>query len=67
MGMGEASGRLQAMLLHLAKQQRESLEDAMKTFSGLFEPCLMALLGLWVGGLIVALYLPIFQLGGVVS
>jgi type IV pilus assembly protein PilC len=67
MGMGEASGKLESMLKHLAEQQRDALEHAMQTFSGLFEPCLMALLGLWVGGLIVALYLPIFQLGGLVS
>ena len=66
-GMGEASGRLESMLKHLAEQQRDALQHAMQTFSGLFEPCLMALLGLWVGGLIVALYLPIFQLGGLVS
>jgi type IV pilus assembly protein PilC len=66
-GMGEASGRLESMLEHVAEQQRDALHHAMQTLSSLFEPCLMALLGLWVGGLIVALYLPIFQLGGLVS
>lgn len=66
-GMGEASGRLETMLAHLADQQNETLDHTMQSLSGLFEPFLMALLGFWIGGLIVALYLPIFQLGGLIS
>ena len=66
-GIGETSGRLEAMLTHLAKQHDEALRHTLQTLSSLFEPCLMALLGLWVGSLIVAMYLPIFQLGAIVS
>ncbi len=66
-GMGEASGQLNRMLEQLAFQQNETLTHKLDVLSGLFEPILMAVLGLWVGGLVVALYLPIFQLGAIVS
>ena len=66
-GIGETSGRLESMLTHIAQQQDESLNHAIQTLSGLFEPFLMAILGLWVGSLIIAMYLPIFQLGAIVS
>jgi type IV pilus assembly protein PilC len=55
------------MLEQLAFQQNETLTHKLDVLSGLFEPILMAVLGLWVGGLVVALYLPIFQLGAIVS
>ncbi|MDF1678520.1 MAG: type II secretion system F family protein [Legionellaceae bacterium] len=66
-GMGEASGQLTAMLTHFAEQQDETLKHQLDVISSLFEPFLMAVLGLWIGGLIVALYLPIFQLGAIIS
>jgi type IV pilus assembly protein PilC len=66
-GMGEASGQLNHMLAQLALQQSEALTHKLDVLSSLFEPILMAILGLWVGGLIIALYLPIFQLGAIVS
>ncbi len=66
-GMGEASGQLQNMLAHLAEQQNEALKHKLDVLSSLFEPIIMAILGLWVGGLIIALYLPIFQLGAIIS
>lgn len=66
-GIGETSGRLEPMLMHIAKQQDETLGHTIQTLSGLFEPLLMAVLGLWVGSLIIAMYLPIFQLGAIVS
>ncbi|MDX2346116.1 MAG: type II secretion system F family protein [Legionella sp.] len=66
-GMGEASGQLNHMLTHFAMQQVDTLKHKLDVLSSLFEPILMAVLGLWVGGLIIALYLPIFQLGAIVS
>ena len=66
-GIGELSGRLESMLTYIAKQQHEALGHTTQTMSGLFEPFLMAVLGLWIGGLIIAMYLPIFQLGTIVS
>ncbi|NCT56839.1 MAG: type II secretion system F family protein [Legionella sp.] len=65
--MGESSGRLESMLACIAEQYDEALSHTIQTHSGLFEPLLMALLGLWVGSLIIAMYLPIFQLGAIVS
>ena len=66
-GMGEASGQRKQMLSQLAEQQSEALKHKLDLLGSLFEPILMAVLGLWVGGLIIALYLPIFQLGGIIS
>ena len=66
-GIGETSGRLESMLTCIAQQQDEALTHVIETLSGLFEPFLMAVLGLWVGSLIIAMYLPIFQLGAIVS
>lgn len=66
-GMGEASGQLQSMLKQLAHQQSEALNHMLDLLGSLFEPILMAVLGLWVGGLIIALYLPVFQLGAIIS
>lgn len=66
-GMGEASGQLDNMLAHLAEQQNDDLKHKLEVLSSLFEPILMAILGLWIGSLIIALYLPIFQLGAIVS
>lgn len=65
-GIGETSGRLESMLTYVATQQDEALNHAIETQSSLFEPFLMAVLGLWVGSLIIAMYLPIFQLGAIV-
>jgi type IV pilus assembly protein PilC len=65
--IGESSGRLESMLGQIAKQHDEALSHTIQTLSGLFEPVLMALLGIWVGSLIFAMYLPIFQLGAIVS
>ncbi len=63
--IGEESGMLDDMLDKCAAFFEEDVESRVDRLTALLEPFIMALLGLLVGGLMVAMYLPIFQLGSV--
>ena len=54
------------MLAKVATIYEQEVDDAVDGLSSLLEPLIMAVLGVLVGGLIIAMYLPIFQLGSVV-
>lgn len=64
--IGEESGSLDAMLGKVADFYEQEVDDAVDGLSSLLEPLIMAILGVLVGGLIVAMYLPIFKMGSVV-
>lgn len=64
--IGEESGSLDAMLDKVASYYEEEVDNAVDNLTTLMEPMIMAVLGVLVGGLIIAMYLPIFQLGNVV-
>lgn len=64
--IGEESGSLDGMLAKVATIYEQEVDDAVDGLSSLLEPLIMAVLGVLVGGLIIAMYLPIFQLGAVV-
>ena len=64
--IGEESGTLDSMLSKVADLYEEDMEHAIDALHRLLEPFIMALLGLLVGGLVVAMYLPILKLGTVV-
>lgn len=64
--IGEESGSLDDMLAKVATIYEQEVDDAVDGLSSLLEPLIMVVLGTLVGGLIVAMYLPIFQLGAVV-
>ena len=64
--IGEESGSLDAMLGKVADFYEEEVDEAVATLSSLMEPIIMVILGVIIGGLVVALYLPIFKLGSVV-
>jgi type IV pilus assembly protein PilC len=64
--IGEESGALDDMLDKVADFYEEEVDNAVDSLSSLIEPMIMAFLGVVVGGLVVAMYLPIFQLGAVV-
>ena len=64
--IGEESGALDGMLAKVATIYEQEVDDAVDGLSSLLEPLIMAVLGVLVGGLIVAMYLPIFQLGSVI-
>lgn len=64
--IGEESGSLDSMLAKVADFYEEEVDNAVDSLSSLLEPMIMAVLGIIVGGLIIAMYLPIFKLGSVV-
>ncbi|QIZ78548.1 type II secretion system F family protein [Ferrimonas lipolytica] len=65
--IGEESGALDDMLNKVANIFEMEVDDAVDGLSTLIEPLLMVVLGVLVGGLIIAMYLPIFELGNVVG
>ena len=65
-GIGEESGALDEMLDKVASHYEEEVDNMVDNLTSLMEPIIMSVLGILVGGLIVAMYLPIFQLGSVV-
>ncbi|MFQ5585534.1 MAG: type II secretion system F family protein [Thermodesulfobacteriota bacterium] len=62
--VGESSGSLDTMLNKIADFYEEEVDAAVAALTSLIEPMLMVFLGVVVGGLVIALYLPIFQLAG---
>ena len=64
--VGEESGTLEQMLTKIADFYDEEVNSSIETLSGLLEPVLMTILGLFVGGLVVAMYLPILKLGTII-
>ena len=65
--IGEEAGSLEQMLDKVAAFYEESVDNTVDNLSSLIEPLIMVVLGVLVGGLVVAMYLPIFQLGNVVG
>ena len=65
--IGEESGQLDAMLSKVADFFEQEVDDAVAGLSQLLEPLIMVFLGVVIGGLVVAMYLPIFKLGAVVG
>ncbi len=65
--IGEESGRLEEMLDKVADYFEEQVDDLVDTLSKQMEPMIMAVLGVLVGGLVIAMYLPIFKLGAAVG
>ena len=64
--IGEESGALDDMLDKVANYYEEEVDNKVDNLSALLEPMIMSVLGILVGGLLIAMYLPIFQLGNVV-
>jgi type IV pilus assembly protein PilC len=65
--IGEESGQLDAMLGKVADFYEAEVDDAVAGLSTLLEPLIMVFLGVVIGGMIVAMYLPIFKIGAVVG
>ena len=65
--IGEESGNLDEMLEKVAEHYEGVVDDMVDNLTALMEPMIMAVLGVLVGGLIIAMYLPIFQMGQVVG
>ncbi|MGB8516755.1 MAG: type II secretion system F family protein [Gallionella sp.] len=64
--IGEESGSLDAMLSKVADFYEEEVDNAVEALSSLMEPIIMVVLGVLIGGMVIAMYLPIFKMGSVV-
>jgi type IV pilus assembly protein PilC len=65
--IGEEAGSLDAMLSKVADFYEAEVDDAVAALSSLMEPIIMVILGTLIGGMVVAMYLPIFKMGSVVG
>jgi type IV pilus assembly protein PilC len=63
-GVGESTGALDTMLNKIADFYEEEVDVAVESLTSLLEPLLMVFLGIVVGGMLIAMYLPIFNLAG---
>ncbi|MCE2943527.1 MAG: type II secretion system F family protein [Lysobacteraceae bacterium] len=62
-GIGEESGALDSMLFKVAEYYEQEVNNAVDTLTSLMEPFIISVLGVIVGGMVIAMYLPIFKLG----
>ncbi len=62
----EESGELDAMLSKVAVFFEAEVDDAVAALASLMEPVIMVVLGVLIGGLVIAMYMPIFKMGAVV-
>jgi type IV pilus assembly protein PilC len=66
-GVGESTGALDAMLEKIADFYDEEVDQAVENLTALIEPFMLVFLGVTIGGLVVAMYLPIFKMAGAMS
>ena len=64
--IGEEAGSLDGMLSKVADYYEREVDDAVAALSSLMEPMIMVVLGVLIGGMVIAMYLPIFKMGQVV-
>jgi type IV pilus assembly protein PilC len=64
--VGEAAGTLEQLLEKAAEFQESELAERLERLTRLIEPVTIVVMGLLVGGLVMALYLPVFQMGQIV-
>jgi type IV pilus assembly protein PilC len=65
-GIGEEAGSLDAMLNRVADFYEEEVDNKVDTLTSLLEPFIIVVLGVLVGGLVISMYMPIFELGSVI-
>ena len=65
--VGETTGALDGMLAKIADFYEEEVDNAIANLTALMEPIVIVFLGVVIGGLVISMYLPIFQLGAVIS
>ena len=66
-GIGEESGALDDMLAKVADYYEAAVDDAVDNLTALMEPLIMSFLAVVIGGLVIAMYLPVFKMGEVVA
>jgi type IV pilus assembly protein PilC len=65
--VGETTGGLDGMLKKVAELYEEEVDDAVANLTAMMEPMIMVVLGVILGGLVIAMYLPIFQMGSLIN
>ena len=65
--IGEEAGSMDAMLAKVADFYEAEVDNAVDGLTSLLEPIIMSFLGVVIGGLVIAMYLPIFQMGKIVG
>jgi type IV pilus assembly protein PilC len=65
--VGETTGGLDVMLKKVAELYEDEVDDAVANLTALMEPMIMVVLGVILGGLVIAMYLPIFQMGSLID
>ena len=63
-GIGEESGALDEMLAKVADYYEAAVDDAVDNLTALMEPLIMSFLAVVIGGLVIAMYLPVFKMAG---
>jgi type IV pilus assembly protein PilC len=67
LGVGEGTGSLEEMLLEISEYMESHVEDKVQLLTTAIEPAVMIIMGVVVGGIIIAMYLPIFKIAGTVG
>jgi type IV pilus assembly protein PilC len=65
--VGETTGGLDVMLKKVSELYEDEVDDAVANLTALMEPMIMVVLGVILGGLVIAMYLPIFQMGSLIN
>jgi len=65
--VGETTGGLDIMLKKVSELYEDEVDDAVANLTALMEPMIMVVLGVILGGLVIAMYLPIFQMGSLID
>jgi type IV pilus assembly protein PilC len=65
--VGESTGALDAMLEKIAEFYDQEVDQAVDNMTALIEPVMLVFLGVTIGGLVVAMYLPIFKMAGAIA
>jgi len=65
--VGESTGALDSMLVKIADFYDEEVDQAVENLTAAIEPVMMVVMGIIIGGLVVAMYLPIFKMAGAVG
>ena len=66
-GIGEESGALDEMLSKVADYYEAAVDDSVDNLTAMMEPMIMSFLAVMIGGLVIAMYLPVFKMGEVVT
>ena len=65
--VGERTGKLNDMLASIAKYYEEEFDNAVANLSSLIEPIMIVFMGITIGGLMIAMYAPIFNVGALIK